>query len=212
MSTLPTGEYTLHLAVLNAANEALAEETKRVYVINPDVARPEATVAEAQDDELLYLAMGEEELETNVQHVRVIASSRERQQLLAARTDDDRRSFLVRFWRGRDEFGGTTGARRAFYDRLPLVNERYRHGGIPGYRSDRGRVYLTYGPPSGTDRQSITADAAPFEVWTYENIPGHGLSEFVFVDRFNSGEMQLVHSNVTGETSLPNWQQEITNR
>ncbi len=211
VSALPTGEYTLHLAVLNAANEALSEATKRLFVINPDVVRPEATVAEAQDDELLYLAMGEEELETNIQHVRVIAGSRERQQLLAATTDEDRRAFLLRFWRGRDAASGTTGSRRVFYDRLPLVNERYRYGGIPGYRTDRGRVYLTYGPPSGTDRQSITADAAPFEVWTYENITGEGLSEFVFVDRFNSGEMQLVHSTVTGEISLPNWQQEITN-
>ena len=120
-----------------------------------------------------------------------MANSREQQQIGALRTDDDRRAFLVRFWRTRNTAPGavTTDARRAFYDRLPLVNERYRHGSTPGYRTDRGRVDLQYGPPAGIDRQSMNSDTAPFEVWTYENIAGNGLSEFVFVDRYNAGEM-----------------------
>ena len=213
VSALPTGEYVLHLAVLNAANEGIAERTKRLFVINPDVAQPAQAIAEAQDDELLYAAMGEEELALNVAHARVIATSRERSELIALRTDEDRRAYLVRFWRNRNNLAGATGdARRTFYDRLTRVNDRFRYGGSPGYRTDRGRVYLTYGPPSGVDRQAFNSDSAPFEVWTYENIPGEGVSEFVFVDRTNSGEMSLVHSTVTGEVSLPRWQSEITNR
>lgn len=211
---LPTGEYTLHVAVLDAANEAVAERTKRVFVINPDVARPEATVAEAQDDELLYLAMGEEELALNIDHARVLANSRERQQIGGLTTDDDRRAFLVRFWRSRNERAGSPGgdARRTFYERLSRVDDQYRFASSAGYETDRGRVYLTYGPPSGIDRQAFNADSAPFEVWAYENVPGEGRSQFVFVDRYNSGQLELVHSNVTGEVSLPNWQEEILNR
>jgi GWxTD domain-containing protein len=213
VSALPTGQYTLHLAVLNAANEAIAERTKGLYVINPDVAQPERTVAEATDDELLYAAMGEEELALNIEHARVIATSRERSDIAALRTDDERRMYLVRFWRNRSSAAGgaTTDARRTFYDRLTRVDATYRYGGSPGYRTDRGRIYLTYGAPSGVDRQTFNSDTAPFEVWTYENIPGEGLSEFVFVDRNNSGEMTLVHSTVTGEISLPQWRSEITN-
>ena len=213
VSTLPTGEYVLHLALLNAANEAVAERSKRLFVINPDVAQPRQDVAEATDDEILYATMGEEELALNIDHVRVVATSRERSDLAAVRTDDDRRAYLVRFWRNRTTAAEAgTDARRTFYDRLTRVNDRYRYGGAPGYRTDRGRVYLQYGAPSGVDRQSFNADTAPFEVWTYENIPGEGLSEFVFVDRNNSGEMTLVHSTVTGEVSLPRWQAEILNR
>ena len=212
VSALPTGQYTLHLAVLNAANEAVAERAKGLYVINPDVAQPESAVAEATDDELLYAAMGEEELALNVEHARVVATSRERSDLAALRTDEDRRTSLVRFWRNRSAAAGATAdARRTYYDRLTSVNTTYRYGGSPGYRTDRGRIYLTYGPPSGVDRQTFNADTAPFEVWTYENIAGEGLSEFVFVDRNNSGELTLVHSTVTGEISLPQWRNEIMN-
>lgn len=213
VSALPTGEYVLHLALLNAANEAIAERTKRLFVINPDVAQPTQNVAEATDDEILYATMGEEELALGIDHARVIATSRERSEINALRTDDDRRAYLVRFWRNRTAAAPAgTDARRIFYDRLTRVNDRYRYGGSPGYRTDRGRVYLQYGAPSGLDRQSFNANTAPFEVWTYENIPGEGLSEFVFVDRNNSGEMTLIHSTVTGEVSLPRWQAEILNR
>ena len=213
VSALPTGEYTLHLAVLDAANEAVAERSKRLFVINPDVAQPSAAVAVVEDDEILYIAMAEEELALNLDHVRVIATSRERQQITALRSDDERRTYLVRFWRARSTAAGvaSSDARRTFYDRLDRVNAQYRQGPTPGFRTDRGRVYLTYGPPSGIDRQAFNADTAPFEVWSYESIPGEGLSEFVFVDRFNSGEMELVNSNVSGEVSRPDWQRELLN-
>ncbi len=210
VSMLPTSQYTLHVVLLNAANEALAEQTKRVYVINPDVPQPAVNVAIAADDELLYAAMPEEELELNVQHARVIANSRERSDLNALRTDDERRASLVRFWRNRSQESGTD-ARRTFYDRLVRVNDRYRYGQSPGFRTDRGRVYLTYGPPTDVDRQSVTSNTAGFERWTYDNIPGNGRSEFIFVDRYSSGQMELVHSSVRGETSLPNWQDELRN-
>ena len=209
VAALPTGEYTLHLAVLNASNEAVAEQSKRLYVINPDVAQPTRNVAMAEDDEILYAAMGEGELALNIDHVRVIASSSERTALNGLDSDEERRNYLVRFWRDRDRAAGGGSARRTFYSRLPRVNEQYRQGGQPGYKSDRGRVLLLYGPPSGVDRQSFNSDTAPFEVWSYENIPSEGFSEFVFVDQFNAGEMTLIHSTVTGEVSRPDWQQEI---
>ena len=210
VSALPTAEYTLHVVLLNAANEALAEQSKRVFVINPDVPQPASQVAVAEDDELLYAAMSEEELELNIQHARVIANSRERSDLNALSSDDERRAYLVRFWRNRSAASGTD-ARRDFYARLDRVNEQYRYGQTPGYRTDRGRVFLTYGPPSNIDRQTVNTNAAGFERWTYDNIPGEGNSEFIFVDRYNSGQMELVHSDVRGEVSLPNWEDELRN-
>lgn len=210
VSALPTNQYTLHVVLLNAANEALAEQTKRVFVINPDVPQPAANVAISEDDELLYAAMAEEELELNVQHARVIANSRERSDMNALRSDDERRAYLVRFWRNRSA-ASSTDARRTFYDRLARVNDAYRYGQSPGFRTDRGRVYLVYGPPTDIDRQTVNTNAVGVERWTYDNIPGEGRSEFVFADRYSSGQLELVHSDVRGEVSLPNWQDQLRN-
>ena len=212
VGALPTGEYTLHLAVLNRANESIAEQSKRFYVINPDVAQPQRNVALSADDELLYRAMGEEELAQAVAHARVVASGTERDRIAALETDDDRRSFLLRFWRDRQDPATGQDARRLFYSRLDRVNAEFRFRNRPGYRTDRGRVFLLYGQPNNIDRQAFNADTAPFEVWTYDAIPGEGRSTFVFVDRFNSGELELIHSDVTGEVSQPNWQQVIVNQ
>ena len=121
---LPTGEYTLHLAALNGANEAVAEQSKRLFVINPDVAQPTRNVAIAEDDEILYSAMGEEELMLNLDHAKVVGNSREIQQIGGLSTDEERRNFLVRFWRDREAASGTN-ARRDFYARLAFVNDNY---------------------------------------------------------------------------------------
>ena len=208
---LPTGEYTLHLAALNGSNTAVAEQSKRLFVINPDVAQPQRNVAIAEDDEILYSAMGEEELMQNLDHAKVIANSRELQQIGGLGSDEERRNFLVRFWRDRATATGTN-ARRDFYTRLATVNDQFRHAGRPGFKSDRGRVFLKYGPPAAIDKQSFNADSAPFERWTYDNIVGEGLATFIFVDRYNAGDMELVHSTVTGEISRPDWQRELLNR
>ncbi len=49
----------------------------------------------------------------------------------------------------------------------------------------------------------------PYEIWVYDNIPGEGRALFVFADRFKSNTYDLIHSDVRGEASLPNWQQEL---
>ena len=211
VGALPSGVYYARAAVLNAANEAVAESATRFYVINPDVRRPELALPGLTAEEALYAAMGAEELETNVAHARVLATGREQAQIAALATDEDRRDFLVRFWteRDTDPRPNVNGARNDFYERLRTVETRYGRGVREGYRTDRGRVYLTYGPPSQIDRRDHDPGTLPYEVWEYERIPGEGRAVFIFVDRYSAGELQLIHSTVTGEISVPDWEREI---
>ena len=214
VSTLPSGIYYLKLVVLDEANAAAAEQSKRFYVINPDVERPQATALEMGYEETLFAAMGEEELALNVRHARVVATGREEAQISGLETDDQRRRFLTAFWTARDDDGipNVNQARRTFYERLTLVNDRFNELGIEGFQTDRGRVYLKYGPPTEIDRRPFESDSFPYETWTYDNIPGEGRSLFVFVDRFSSDRYELLHSDVTGEVSIPNWRSEIIRR
>lgn len=211
VSALPSGIYHLRLVVLNEANEAVAEQSKRLFVINPDVERPELAAGLMTYEETLFAAMGEEELDLNVRHARVIATAREQSQIDALVTDDDRRAFLTAFWASRDEDGlpNSNEARRTFYDRMRFVDDRFGGFNRASYETDRGRVYLTYGPPTEVDRRLFESDAYPHEIWYYDNIPGEGRSVFVFVDRFSSNQFDLLHSDVTGEVSLPQWETEV---
>ena len=208
---LPSGIYYLRLVALNEANEAVAEQSKRFFVINPEVERPEDVAGVMTNEETLFAAMGEEELAENVAHAFVIADNQERAEIAAVATDEDRRRFLARFWADRDEDGvpGVNQARRQFYERLRFVENRFSEFGREPYRTDRGRVYLTYGPPTEIARRIFEADAYPHEIWYYNDIPGEGRSVFVFVDRYSSNQFDLLHSDVTGEVSVPQWETEV---
>ena len=211
VGAVPSGIYYLRLVVLDDANQAVAEQSKRVFVINPDVEVAGLDGGAMSYEETLFAAMGDEELRLNVRHAAVVATSRERQQIEALSTDEERRAFLTAFWTSRDTDSLPTvnDARRTFYERLTTVNDRFGEPNKQGFETDRGRVYLTYGPPSELDRQPYDPQFVQHEIWNYENVPGEGRSIFVFADRYSSAEMELVHSNVTGEVSVPSWRQEI---
>jgi len=75
---------------------------------------------------------------------------------------------------------------------------------MPGWKSDRGRVYIMYGAPDDIERNVNAMDTYPYEIWRYNQYEGGVL--FVFLDKNNSGMYQLVHSTKEGELSDPNWE------
>ncbi|HTR99827.1 MAG TPA: GWxTD domain-containing protein, partial [Bacteroidota bacterium] len=58
-----------------------------------------------------------------------------------------------------------------------------------GFRSDRGRIYVLYGPPTSSDR-TLDPVAGHREVWTYARLK----KRFIFIDRDRSGNYILVTS------------------
>ncbi|MCB1161601.1 MAG: GWxTD domain-containing protein [Candidatus Krumholzibacteriia bacterium] len=121
--------------------------------------------------------------------VRPLASLDEREDLAAALP----RERLVRwraFWARRDPGGDAPGnpALEAFCEHVSDANRRFGAGARDGYLSDRGQVYLQYGPP---DRVETTEDEGNFrtlEVWTYDR---QGLV-YVFEDRHGAGDFVLL--------------------
>lgn len=76
-----------------------------------------------------------------------------------------------------------------------------------GYDSDRGRVYLQYGPPNTIETSENDPNTFPYEIWHYYNIGGQTNKKFVFYSRDrSSNNYVLLHSDVTGEPSAYDWQ------
>lgn len=208
VDALASGSYFLHLALLDENNEALAEQTKRFFVFNPDVARPTVAMDEGFETSL-YAVMSEEEVAENLRHAAVIATQQEAAQMRPLRDLEARRQFLAEFWHRRDADAdpAENQARRDFYERLRYAEERYATPFLKAYETDRGRILLRYGYPAQVDPRPFDQQLAPHEIWLYETIPGQGQSVFVFADREGTGEYDLLHSTVTGEVSAPNWEQ-----
>ena len=214
VSDLPSGIYALNMAILGPGNESIAESRKRVFVINPDVERPGGT-PNLDYEETLFAVMTGEELDLNLQHALVVSTQGEQSQISDLRangTDEERRGFLASFWRSRDQEPNplVNDGYEQFQERLRIVNQSFREPGVgDGFKSDRGRTYIKYGPPANVERNTFDKDLIPHEVWQYENVPGEGAALFVFADRYSSNRFDLIHSTVRGEVSLADWQREL---
>lgn len=138
--------------------------------------------------------------------VKYIITGEERKAFLQMSTDDERENFIEQFWLRRDPTPDSmeNEYKEEHYRRIAYANERYASG-IPGWRTDRGRIYIAYGPPdeieahpSGGQYQRPYDEGGgftstyPFEIWRYRWIEGIGSDILLeFVDPTMTGEYRL---------------------
>jgi GWxTD domain-containing protein len=128
-------------------------------------------------------------------------------------TDDEREQFIENFWERRNPNPGNpeNEFKEEFYRRVAYANEHFASG-IPGWKTDRGRIYVMWGPPNEQENHdsggtyvaspnelpysgpgaSNEMETYPFEDWYYNYIPGIGENvKLEFVDPTMSGEFRL---------------------
>ena len=123
-------------------------------------------------------------------------------------TVQGKRDFLRRFWVKRDPTPGTAVNERQvdFYSRIKEANRRFREGGaaeIPGWRTDRGRIFIKYGPPDEVMQRPQAGNTLPYEVWKYTRSRA---LKYVFLDQTQFGNYALIWTDDRREPSRPNWQ------
>jgi GWxTD domain-containing protein len=127
-----------------------------------------------------------------VEQLRFIASEGERDSLLNS-PDSLRAVSWLAFWDRRDPTPGTpiNEFRDEYYRRIRYTNTAFSVGKRPGWRTDRGMIYIQYGEPDEVDRHPFDMDGfpynAPWQVWHYYS----NNREFVFVDRRGSSDYEL---------------------
>ncbi len=122
-------------------------------------------------------------------------------------TVEGKRRFLREFWRRRDPTPGTpeNSAQVGFYRRIAEANRQFREGGtasVPGWRTDRGRVFIRYGDPDEVRREPQNGPDRPWEAWKYTK--GKEF-KFVFLDFTRLGNYSLIYSNDKWERSPEDW-------
>lgn len=114
--------------------------------------------------------------------------------------------FFYNFWLARDPV--QPGKIWNNYLRLVQhVNREYVTINREGFETDRGRVYLQYGPPSDIHESRFEAGSKPYEIWQYDIIRNNETNvSFVFYnDDLVSNEYRLLHSTATGEIRNEHW-------
>src|SRR5579863_6270972 len=135
-----------------------------------------------------------------------IISPEERNAFLQLETNEEREQFIEQFWLRRSSNPDLpdNDFKEEHYRRIAYANEHFASG-IPGWKTDRGRMYIMWGPADEVDSHPTggtydrpmeegggSTSTYPWETWRYRYMEGFGENViWEFVDPSGSGEYHL---------------------
>ena len=209
LAGLPAGDYRLEVvAGGGGGGGGGGDSVVRGAVFRMAGFETEAAIADVAPAEDRFAGMTEAQLDT-VYLPLVYLMTTEEQGAYPSLTPEGKRRWLRQFWQKRDPTPGTprNEAQEDYYARIAEANRRFRESGsgqIPGWRTDRGRVFIKYGPPDQVLSRPQAGSAPPYEAWKYTR--GRAL-KYVFLDQTLFGNYALIWTDDRREPSRPNWQE-----
>lgn len=135
------------------------------------------------------------------EEVPYIITRKEREVFLSLKTDRERNLFIEAFWKQRDPLPATprNEFREEHYRRLAYANEFFsRSTSIPGWRTDRGRIYIILGPPNNIEYFDNIMGVYPTQIWHYLGDPKDNLPtafKIIFFRKEGTGDY-IIYSPV----------------
>lgn len=217
ISQLPTGEYKLRIEVRNKENSVVAVKERNftrsniqeVAVDNmevPDEILNSSFAAAYRNQDSLYNIL--------TSHL-PISGTLERTTIdYQLKTSDLRtmQSFFYTFWYKRNP-SSPESAWREYEKKVAEVQTAFGTRVKPGWKTDRGRVYLQYGAPNTRAMRHNNPDYFPFEIWHYyeTNDKLHD-RRFLFYDTSLGGDFELLHTDVPNEVKNFDWKTLVRTR
>ncbi|MBR1851028.1 MAG: GWxTD domain-containing protein [Bacteroidales bacterium] len=234
IANLPSGHYNIVVEARDRDNETLIYTKLPFFRSNPGV-EPEPL----SDYAATFVAQF---TDTNTLNIYIdaltpIASEIERSQarkVIASNSIEKKQAFFYSFWAKRN----ATAPSKAWEEYKVLVDyvlKEFSYPKTPGHHTDRGRVYLQYGPPDfvrdeknfvGTSTSQGSGEMfsqdyegslghiyyLPYQLWRYNSLPADQPNRvFIFWDQFRSGYYKLLNSNAKGEVRDMKWEQVLSN-
>lgn len=214
ITTLPSGSYRLELSIIDRNNSELGgasyyyferiNELEQVTSVEEIILDPAFQASITDDSVAFYLSS-----------LIPIARPAEAKSILATLKTNNKemgRKHIQQFWL---QTSGTN-ANTAWMDykkQVLLVQELYASNFQDGFETDRGRVYLQYGPPNSVIVRENSPSEYPYEIWHYYKIKMYSNKRFVFYnpDLVNNS-YRLLHSDMVGEQQNYRWQLALNKR
>ncbi|MEE9441845.1 MAG: GWxTD domain-containing protein [candidate division Zixibacteria bacterium] len=195
LPSIPTGDYYLIFEVTDAATGAKTLASKAISIVASELAQKQYSIEDV-------------ELMRNIAYYHLSEAEKIQIDKLSI---EGKKNFIHQFWRTRDD--DPSDAKNPVYEeairRFVFANEMLstRSDTKDGWKTDRGRIYITYGPYNDAETVEMEGRSYPYQKWTYYNLDGRKI--FVFVNDFMAqiGDYRLVHSTHPREKYDPVWQQ-----
>ncbi len=214
--------FFVFLAAMAWPGMAGAQSDKSAPASDPKAAAATPQNPPAEDQDPLKRQVGEKQKKQQKQALKVelsktykkwlnedvvwIITDEERAAFKQLSNDEERDNFIEAFWQRRDPTPDTeeNEYKEEHYRRIAYANEHFA-AGIPGWKTDRGRIYIMYGPadevdshPSGGTYERPMEEGGgetstfPFEQWRYRYLEGIGQEVIIeFVDKCMCNEYRM---------------------
>jgi GWxTD domain-containing protein len=214
LEPLKSGEYHLVVEARNRNNEVMA--TGKHYVKRL-ATRPVNMNLDVSPEKVATSWVGRRfenkfELHEHIKSLRPISDDREI--FTAENTLKDPNAvelallqqYFYAFWEARD-YNDSEGAWIAYREKVLFADQQFSTRNKRGYETDRGRVYLKYGPPVDIVDRANEPNSYPYQIWRYYKADKWNNVRFVFYDRkLTRTDYELLHCEyIPGELMTPQW-------
>ena len=213
---LPSGNYYLVVEMRDRSNAVICSNSVFFQRSNPGVGYKMNDLSGVNVANTFVSNVANiDTLRKYIRYFEPISTETERDYALGlVRTDDvtTMQQYIYNFWAIRSPMN----PRDAFNDYLAAVsrvNKSFSNTSTPGYRTDRGYVFLKYGQPDQIVESPNEPGAYPYQIWHYYVVANQRNKKFVFMSKDDStNDYQLIHSDVIGELNNYRWKLEVYSR
>lgn len=214
ISKLPTGSYRLEIELVDRNNQSICSASS-YYFERVNELETSLDVAEIILDPSFQGSITDDSLKFYLGSLIPIARQSEAKMILdilKTSVTENYRKYIQQFW---IQTSGTNAASawNSYKSQVLLVQKQYGNNFQDGYETDRGRVYLQYGPPNEILVRETSPTEYPYEIWHYYKIKKYSNKRFIFYnpDLVNNG-YRLLHSDMIGELQNYKWQLALVKR
>lgn len=212
LDNIPTGSYNFVIEAKNRNNEIIANQSSSFYRVNNDINVIKELVIEGTfvDTMRSTKLLGE-----YIKSLRPISTDDERiwadNQLKYAELELMQK-FFYNFWRERNQ-SDPAFAWFEYKEKVRFVDEKFGYGGVSGYTTERGRVYLQYGAPNSVQDVPYDGETYAYSIWQYYKLNNFVNQRFVFFSPTNGMVgYEVLHSTYPGEVKNEDWQNSLSSK
>lgn len=213
---LPSGNYTLNVYVMDPDSNVVTKSSAFFQRSNPSIQLDLSVYDDVIVEKTFVEKMTDlNQLQDDIATLYPISSRLEQDfinQNVKKIPLEQLQRFFYSFWANRDP-GNPENAWLEYQKKVEFVNEKYGSKVIKGFRTDRGRVYLKYGPPTTITEEPYDPQSYPYEIWHYYYVGEQTNVKFIFYNRdLVTNNYELLHSDYLGEIKDPAWQMKLVKR
>ena len=215
LSNLPTGNYVLKLSVMDKNQRILSTKELSFQRTNLNNSMKLNRLNSVSIANTFASILPQDSLNEFMKCLAPLASNLEKNIIDNKLNDIDdtlKRQFIYSFWYNR--FPNDPAYNWSKYkNEVKKTNQLFGTKVRKGYETDRGRIYLKYGPPNTITDRPNEPSAYPYQIWHYYKIGRFNNKRFIFyLPDLVSNDYVILHSTLQGEYFNNNWKTDLHSR